>query len=78
MAAGNGNGISVLVEIHTEVVGLDKAEAKSSVKVIEEVSNFIRRMLKAPPLIRRTYISRSYIIDPTEGRLYVLIYLFLT
>ena len=28
-------------------------------------------MLKAPPLIPRTYISRSYIIDPTEGRQYV-------
>ena len=25
-------------------------------------------MLKAPPLIPRTYISRASIIDPTEGR----------
>ena len=26
------------------------------------------RMLKGPPLIPRTYISRASIIDPTEGR----------
>ena len=32
------------------------------------------RMLKGPPLIPRTYISRASIIDPTEGREYVLKY----
>ena len=31
-------------------------------------------MLKAPPLIPRTYISRSFNIDPTEGHSYALKY----